>query len=200
MKRFISRAVIFVLVALLLVLVAFPVFAQAETWESYRDDPPSTVWGNTTGTAFNSTYYIAYMKGTGFTGATYAYKVGYYDAGANSGTLTATDVSPTLDGTTLRSSYALDTDTGAASGKWHSVVFDTTGDIPDYYEDWEDPPGTWNDGATTVTYKVVEDYFYVEASAIPEFPTVIAMIVAMGLSFGIYYWMRKRYHRQVVTA
>ena len=39
---------------------------------------------------------------------------------------------------------------------------------------------------------IVEDSFDVEQSAIPEFPTVITVIVVAGLCFGIYYWMRKR--------
>lgn len=198
MKRLVPQAAIFILLVLFFVFVAFPVYAQ--TWASFYDEERDNAWGNTGGTAFNSTYYIAYMEGTGFSSPSSGYKVGYYDAGVNGGELTATDASPTLNGTTLQSSYALNTDTGAASGLWHSVVFDTAGDIPDYYLDWEDPPGTWNTGATNDGDKVVEDYFYVSASAIPEFPTVFAAMAVMGLCFGIYYWMRKRYHRQVVIA
>lgn len=48
--------------------------------------------------------------------------------------------------------------------------------------------------------KVEDDSFDVQSSAIPEFPTVIAVIVAMGLSFGIYFWIRKRYITTVVIA
>ena len=31
-----------------------------------------------------------------------------------------------------------------------------------------------------------------QAAAIPEFPTVISAIAAMGLCFGVYWWMRRR--------
>ena len=51
------------------------------------------------------------------------------------------------------------------------------------------------------TYQLIaDDTFAVAASAIPEFSTVFAAIAIAGLCFGIYYWMRKRYQRQVVTA
>lgn len=39
---------------------------------------------------------------------------------------------------------------------------------------------------------IADDTFTVDAGAIPEFPTVIAGIVVAGLSFWIYYWMKKK--------
>ncbi len=39
---------------------------------------------------------------------------------------------------------------------------------------------------------LADDSYNVDASAIPEFPAVIAGIAVAGMCFWIYYWMRKR--------
>ncbi len=185
-------AAVFVVLAWLFVFAGSPASAAITYWESHRDTGYSYVWGQDEQNKFDSEYYTVYMAGYTFPSPTNGYKIGYYD-GSNA--LSATHTTPTFFVGTLLSQYVLNTDTGDAAGLWHAVVFDTTGDIPDTYgsgtgEALDDP--SYVDGA--------DDAFWVDSSAIPEFPTVIAMIVAISLSFGIYYWMRKRYHRQVVMA
>jgi len=69
----------------------------------------------------------------------------------------------------------------AAAGTWHSVVFNTTGDILGNYADARGDPSY-----------IIDDVFIVDSSAIPEFPTVMAGIGVAGLCFGIYYWMRRK--------
>ena len=55
--------------------------------------------------------------------------------------------------------------------------------------------------ADSDTYELIaDDTLTVEASAIPEFPTVMAAIGVAGLCCGIYLWMRRRYRRQVAMA
>lgn len=174
----------FIVLAWLLVFVVSPVYAQ--NWESYKEEARTNVWGAENeeyGSVANTG--TAWMKGTGFS-ASGNYKVAYY-AGDNY--IVALDDNLTADGDgELQSQYVLNTYTGAAAGLWHSVVYPQLGtvDMPLYN-------GTAGDG-------IAEDDFNVLAEAIPEFPTVITMITAMGLSFGIYYWMRQRHHRKVVTA
>ena len=68
-----------------------------------------------------------------------------------------------------------------AEGNWHAVVIKRGTLLPDTYAD-----------ALTDPDYVADDVFYVAASAIPEFPTVMAGIGVAGLCFGIYYWKRKR--------
>ena len=185
MKGLISLAAIFALLALF--LIAFPVYAQS--WGSYKDaahsDPEEYFSGNET---------TVYMYGT-FTADT-QYNVAYYEAdtdgygeGTDESDRLVTDT-PWSDETTgeLESSLYFPTYDNPATdaGYWHAVVYDWNDTVPDVYA-----PGDETAEA--------DDSFYVYVSAIPEFPTVIAMIVAIGLSFGIYYWMRRRYHRQVVT-
>ena len=108
------------------------------------------------------------------------YSVGYYDG---SGDKVASDgpKSSTSYGN-LSSQYLLTTHTDAVFGTWHAVVFDTN---------YGSPSENYTAAATNPGY-VVEDSFGVQASAIPEFPTVMAGIMVAGLCFGIYYWMRKR--------
>ncbi len=119
-----------------------------------------------------------YMKGEGIPGGTL--KVGYYDGG---GTLRETETYSDFTGGTLDVSECDFTDyQGVASaGDWHAVILRQATDLPTSYDDAIADPDY-----------VASDYFNVESSAIPEFPTVITAIVAGGLCFGIYYWMRKR--------
>jgi hypothetical protein len=69
----------------------------------------------------------------------------------------------------------------AAAGTWHAVVLLQGDDMPATYA-----------GAIADPDFVADDSFIVDATAIPEFPEVMAAIGVAGLCFGIYYWMRKR--------
>jgi len=64
------------------------------------------------------------------------------------------------------------------------VVIQTSDDLPAAYGD-----------AIIHDNFIADDSFVVDASAIPEFPEVMAAIGVAGLCFGIYYWMRKRARR-----
>ena len=94
-------------------------------------------------------------------------------------------IAPVTDGT-LETDYYLPSDSGAASGLWHALVQPDSG-----YTSF----GALTYGtivAAPDTYGLIaNDSFTVNASAIPEFPTVIAGIIVAGLCFGIYYRMRK---------
>jgi hypothetical protein len=119
------------------------------------------------------------MKGDGFPGGTI--KVGYYDG---SGILRQTDAYDEFGGGIVDDSECLFTSYAgvAAEGIWHAVVLRQTDDLPNTYG-----------GAIADPDYVSDDDFYVASSAIPEFPTVTTFIVVLGLCFGIYFWIRKRY-------
>jgi len=63
-------------------------------------------------------------------------------------------------------------------GTWYAGVYPTTYD-----------PATYNASDVNLIWG---DTFEVQESAIPEFPTVITAIIAIGLCAGIYLWMRKK--------
>ena len=142
-------------------------------WESYENLTP-TVCDD-----FTESNNHVYMQGTGF--PTGSYTVGYFDG---SGIWIADDdISVSGDGI-LNSEYQLDS-LPADFGTWHALAQPTGA---------TSFPGTYAIAiAAPDTYELLaDDSFNVEASAIPEFPTVMAGIMVAGLCFGIYYWMRKR--------
>ena len=70
-------------------------------------------------------------------------------------------------------------------GDWYAIVYETKYTAPTPHDpDW---PCT-----------LVEDTFHVEPSAIPEFPTTLAAIIALALPAGAYFWMRRRASRVAV--
>lgn len=145
--------------------------------DSYQDSGHGTLWGDTIAEAYNSTYNMVYIWGTNFT-ASHSYTVAYYDS---AGTMLGLGDSVSSDATNnLSSSYLLSTDPGAIWGTWHAQVFDT---------DIGSPPGSYNASATGLVYNVA---FEVASSAIPEFPTVMAALAVAGISFAIYWRMRRR--------
>ncbi len=152
-------------------------FAVGETyiWVSYSDP----LYQNECNNFVDTTDHV-YMKGENFPSGTT--KVGYYDA---SGNWTETDTYIGFGGGNLTSECILNQDWGptppVGDGTWHSVVLQTSDNVP----------ATYSMAIAHPNY-IIDDDFYVAQSAIPEFPTVIAAIVVAGLCFGIYYWMRKR--------
>ncbi|MFC1893762.1 Loki-CTERM sorting domain-containing protein [Chloroflexota bacterium] len=153
--------------------------ADEHNWESY-----SSQWVREDN--FSGSTNHVYMKGVGFD-TTGTYKIAYYDGGTThdgaDGTQLDVDLYTDIGDGILDESERLLTSYGSSSyGTWHAVVYKTTGDMPDSYDlVSSSDPGY-----------VVEDSFYVEQSAIPEFPTVLTVIIAMALCAGIYLWMRKR--------
>jgi len=150
--------------------------SETRNWESYSDSDHLIVCDSFA----DSTNHV-YMFGEGFASGTT--KVGWYDGG---NALKQTDTYSSWGGGILNwsecdlMSFAGPPPT-AAAGTWHAVVLLQADDIPAAYADAIADPDY-----------VVDDSFEVDASAVPEFPVVMAAIGVAGLCFGIYYWMRKR--------
>jgi uncharacterized protein (DUF362 family) len=150
-------------------------------WESYSDLEHTTVENSFSG----STNHV-YMRGEGFD-TTGTYKIAYYDGGTNhdgaDGAQIQVDVY-TNDADGILESECLFTSDGSSSyGTWHAVVYKTTGAMPNSYDLVSNSDPDY----------VVEDSFYVEQSAIPEFPTALGAIVALVLSACIYLWFRRKF-------
>ena len=173
-KGEVARLAVLIVFITFLLAVFVPGAMQAQergypTWTPYNMD--GDVWGYY-GHGFNSTYYTVYMKGEGFTPGENAYKVAYYDA---NGELQGVDSGLTVgEDKILESQYDFTLHPDAEPGVWAAIVYDIT--------------------VTPPVQKKEED-FYVDASAIPEFPTVIAGIAVAGMCAGIYWWMRRRVYR-----
>ena len=151
-------------------------------WDSHTDSGRTDPAEDT----FASPNTTVYMKGTGFTNGNY-YNVAYYDATVTGGgNLIYSDTNISVTTGMLDSAYLLTNDQSAIAGTWHALVQPFSGYMAF--------PGTYNTAvAAPDTYGLLaNDFFTVEQSAIPEFPTVIAAIVVAGTCFAIYYWMRKR--------
>jgi hypothetical protein len=142
-------------------------------WESYSDSNHQTqcnLFANPT------TEHIAYMYGTGFT-ASHPYRVAYYD-GSNNNVATE-DKGSDSSGNLLSEHTFKETSPDDAPGTWHVIICEVN----------KNPPSTYNSGWPNT---LASDNFTVQESAIPEFPTVWAVIVALALSFGVYLWLRRR--------
>ncbi len=175
MKKVTLIAAIFILVVLLFYSVG-RVNAQAETWGSYSDLAHTT--SSDTFTELNCT---VYMWGDDFTKNT-DFKVIYWDG---EGYKRVAEVQGSLGNQELSSQHTFNVPDVA--GDWHCTVYS-----PDTYD-----PASYDAGDANI---VIDDTLIVEASAIPEFPTVMAAIGVAGLCCGIYFWMRRRYRRQVAKA
>jgi len=160
-------------------------FDNIKIWGSYSNSGRTTVSND-----FSTYGAYVYMYGENFD-TTGTYKVGYYDGGtAHSGDSGAqievdiytNDADGILDESQCRPADWNIGPPAASYGTWHAVVYKTTGDMPDSYD-----LVSKSDSAYVVT-----DSFTVEATAIPEFPTVFSAIGVGGSCFGIYWWMRKR--------
>jgi C1A family cysteine protease len=144
-----------------------------DIWESYSDDDPLTRCDD-----FQSSQdeHTVYMYGTGFT-ASHQYRVAYYD-GSNSNVATE-DKDSDSSGNLLSEHTFKETPPADAPGTWHVIICEIDKDPPTTYNsDWPDT--------------LASDNFTVQSSAIPEFPTVWAVIVALALSVGVYLWLRRR--------
>ncbi|MEK7353700.1 MAG: hypothetical protein AABZ77_04235, partial [Chloroflexota bacterium] len=170
-------------------LTSFSDFVVGEmtiTWLSYNDTARTIADDN-----FTAGENTVYMFGQGFL-FSHTYTVGYYDGTVSGGGQKVASDSGLTSGTSgnLSSQYLLTTDFNAVAGTWHSVAFEPGLGIPsDNYT-----------AALASPALVANHAFEVAASAIPEFPTVIAAIMVAGSSFGLYYWMRKRASRKISHA
>ena len=153
-------------------------------WDSYSDSGHATQSDN-----FTDYGDTVYMEGTGFADGNY--NIGYYDATVTGGgNLTATDTNISVSGGNgiLNSAYLLTIDPEAVGdAEWHVLVQPANGGytpLPSSYDTAIADPDLYG--------LLANDSFHVAQSAIPEFPTVMAAIMVVGVCFGIYYWMRRR--------
>ena len=118
--------------------------------------------------------HTVYMYSTGLI-SNYSYRVAYYDG--NNNKVATDDVSSDSSGN-LSSEHTF-ADGSDAAGTWNAVVCDRA----------HSPPSTYS---SSWSYAITSDTFEVQESAIPEFPTALAAMVALALSAGVYLWMRRK--------
>jgi hypothetical protein len=84
--------------------------------------------------------------------------------------------------------YNLYTHKTAKPGIWHAAVMEEDDSMPSTYQG-----DSWIHTATYDSDRyLVTCAFYVEPSAIPEFPTAAATVAVVGLCAAIYCWLRKK--------
>jgi hypothetical protein len=148
------------------------------TWESYKGN-----YGDSGGSVDDyfsdfGTEHEVYMYGTGFSSG--SYKIIYWDGDGNKRT---GEITSPVSGT-LHSHWTFNTENDTA-GNWHAAVYTQDANPSSYSA--SDPDIIADDKSYSGGYG-----FHVEESAIPEFPTVWAVIVALALSVGVYLWLRRR--------
>ena len=178
MKKLALIATIFIMLALLIALAPSTAYAQA-TMESYEDSGCTIVCND-----FTAGKNQVWMEAIDLSAPNKEYKTAFYDATATGGgTFIAYDINTsvvkTLTGATV---IFTDYPSSVGDGDWHAVVL---------YPSTTAAPPTYNE-AIALPECEVYDAFYVHQAAIPEFPTVIAVLVVVGTCFGIYYWVRRR--------
>jgi len=151
------------------------------SWDSYSDSGHNTACDNFTD---YSSEHTAYMFGQNLA-ANSTYRVIFWDWDNNTWQNRETEDPSSTAGGNLSAAHTFvpNTDTG---GDWHCTVYNSTTYSPTNYSS-TDPYIVTDDTSLSDVYA-----FHVEASAIPEFPTLIAAIGVAGLCFGIYYWMRRK--------
>jgi hypothetical protein len=150
------------------------------TWESYKGGYPPPDGSGVQDDYFSDydTEHTVYMYGTGFSSGTH--KIIYWDG---DGTKRTGEITSPVDGI-LKSQWTFTAD-NATAGNWHATVY-KSGANPSSYSA-TDPDIVTDDKSYSGGYA-----FDVEESAIPEFPTVLAILVSFGLCAGIYLWMRRK--------
>jgi len=165
---------------------------KANTLQSYSDSGVTECTTFTSGNHTVNIYGYAYQYDyEAETPAAMPYKVAYYDGGSAhdgvDGAQVVVDAINSNYNRSLSSTCNCSLYPSSSYGTWHAVGYRAdTGDAA--------PASTYTANDSNSTLEVE---FTVEASAIPEFPTVIAAIGVAGLCFGIYYRMRRRLGRVV---
>lgn len=148
--------------------------ALALFWDSYSDSEYNTQ------TNLFDQYpgeHTVFMYGSSFL-ASHPYRVAYYD-GSGSKVATEDIAYSGTDGSLSSQHTFKSTPPADQPGTWHVIVCETTQNPPsDYDSDWQ--------------HIILDDTFEVDSTAIPEFPTVVAAIVALGLCTGAYLWLRRK--------
>ncbi len=134
----------------------------------------------TVSNSYSSTGDIVYMYGETFD-LDVQYTLGFFDgagaklsdtsfteAGGDDGIMDTLSIQP--------SSYPSSTE-----GTWHAVVYQGSS-----------TPANYASVSKADANYVITDSFTVNASAIPEFPTILSAVVVIGVCSGIFYWLRRR--------
>jgi hypothetical protein len=121
-----------------------------------------------------SSQHTAYMYATNLV-PSHDYRVAYYD-GNNNKVATEDATAGSSGNVSSERTFNPATDT---AGTWHAIICEATYTAPSTYS------SSW-------PYILTSDTFTVQNSAIPEFPTAWAVIVALALSAGIYLWLRRK--------
>jgi len=141
------------------------------TWTSYSDAQHNTRCDLFTD---YDNEHTVYMYGTRLL-PSHDYRVAYYD-GSDTKKVTDDVTSGASGNVSSQHTFVQGTD---VAGTWNVIVCE-----PDFT-----PPTSYNG---SWSYTITSDNLTVLQSAIPEFPTVIAAIVAFGLCVGVYIWMRRK--------
>jgi subtilisin family serine protease len=121
-----------------------------------------------------SSEHTVYMRATGLH-PNYSYRVAYYD-GDNTHRIDDDVISDSSGNISSLHTFVKGTD---IAGTWHVTVSEPYFTAPSSYN------GTWG-------YIISQDSFTVQDAAIPEFPTITAILVIPGLCGLIYLWLRRR--------
>jgi hypothetical protein len=151
------------------------------TWDSYKTDYPDGSGVRDDSFADFSTEHVVYMYGTGLSSG--PYKIIYWDG---NGDKTRAEIVSDVSGVLKSSRTFIDGQDDA--GDWHVTVYSPSTYDPSSYLA-SDSNIVADDTSYTGGYA-----FNVTQSAIPEFPTALAAMVALSLSAGIYLWMRRKAH------
>lgn len=155
------------------VVVTFSTTSTA--WDSHSSSggPVSDDFANSSNTV--------YMSGTGWKAGSYF--VAYYDGGgAQVGSETRS-----ASGGALTSQLSLGSYPGAASGTWHTLIQPSSG-----YTSFGSASYATITGNPDTYGLLANDSFTVQSSALPEFPTASAGLMAAALSFAAYWRLRNR--------
>ena len=147
--------------------------ALALYWSSYSDSGH-----NTPSDDFSdyNTEHTVFMYGATLL-SSHQYRVAYYDG--NNDKVFTHDIDSDSSGNLSSQRTFRETPPADQPGPWHAIVSERT----------QTPPSTYD---STWEHIILDDSFTVTESAIPEFPTALAAMVALALCAGIYLWMRRK--------
>lgn len=155
--------------------VAVTYSTTTTAWDSHSSS------GGSVSDDFTNSSNTVYMSGTGW--KTGSYFVAYYDGGG----VQVGSETRSPSGGALTSQISLGSYPGAASGTWHTLIQPSS----DYTSFGSASYATITGNPDTYGL-LANDSFTVQSSALPEFPTASAGLMAAGLSLAAYWQLRKR--------
>ncbi len=146
-------------------------------WKSFADSGHTTATDSFTSSANEHT---VYMSGNGYAGNT-TYRTIFWDAAGIR--VAAMDTTTNSSGNLSAAHTFIQ---GNAVGAWHTAVYDSTSYSPTSYS------GSDSHLAADDISNTGDTAFNVAATAIPEFPTMLAGIVPAGMCSALYWWLKRR--------